>query len=85
MRAVARWIGIDNPSRATSFSSELRRACLTLARHPARYPVVIEAGRNAVRKRVHGQYLILYRILEKEVEILRIVHGARDWATILGE
>jgi len=38
---------------------------------------------NEIRKRVYERYVILYRVLEKEVEVLRIVHGARDWVSIL--
>ena len=32
-----------------------------------------------MRVLVEGNYLILYRVTEKSVEIVRIVHGARDW------
>ncbi|MGZ8308155.1 MAG: type II toxin-antitoxin system RelE/ParE family toxin [Allosphingosinicella sp.] len=38
---------------------------------------------HEVRKRIHDRYVILYRLLDKEVEILRVVHGARDWAALL--
>ena len=37
------------------------------------------------RKRVHGRYLILYRIRKTEVEVLRVVHSARNWAALLGD
>jgi toxin ParE1/3/4 len=42
-------------------------------------------GPHEIRKRGHGRYLIFYRVLEKEVEILRIVHGARDWAALFAD
>ena len=31
------------------------------------------------------KYLIFYRITESEIYILRVIHGARDIATILDE
>lgn len=83
IKAVVRWIGIDNLERAESFSSELIGACRALARHPRRFPVARITNGHEVRKRIHDRYVILYRLLDKEVEILRIVHGARDWAALL--
>jgi plasmid stabilization system protein ParE len=29
-------------------------------------------------------YLIFYRVLESEVQIVRIVHAKRDWVVLLG-
>lgn len=83
IRAVIRWIGIDNMERAESFSSELVGACRTLARHPRRFPVARIVDGQEVRKRIHDRYVILYRLLDREIEILRVVHGARDWAALL--
>lgn len=83
IKAVIRWIGTDNLERAESFSSELIEACRALARHPRRFPVARITNGHEVRKRIHDRYVILYRLLDKEVEILRIVHGARDWAALL--
>lgn len=33
---------------------------------------------DGVRIAVHGYYLIVYRVRDEGVQILRIVHGARD-------
>jgi toxin ParE1/3/4 len=83
IKAVIRFIGTDNLERAESFSSELIGACRALARHPRRFPIVRITNGHEVRKRIHDRYVILYRLLDKEIEILRIVHGARDWAALL--
>jgi plasmid stabilization system protein ParE len=85
LRDIAKWIGGDNFQRAQSFSAELRAACSTLAAHPARFPVVDQVDGHAVRKRVHGSYLIFYRVMATEVEIIGILHGARDWIASLEE
>lgn len=36
-----------------------------------------------MRRRVHGADLIFYRIGEDAVEVLHILHGARDYERIL--
>jgi len=83
LRTIARWIAKDNPPRTESFINELERACLSLSRRPSRFPVALSLHGEPIRKRVHRDYLIFYRIKPKRVEIMRILHGARDWATLL--
>jgi plasmid stabilization system protein ParE len=85
LKLIARRIGRDNRGRAKSCSAELRGACASLSHHPARFPVAAILGGDEVRKRVHGDYLIFYRITESEVEVLRIVHGSRDWGSFVGD
>ena len=36
-----------------------------------------------VRRRVEGPYLIVYRIEQDAVHVLRVVHGARDYPEFL--
>jgi toxin ParE1/3/4 len=84
LKAIARWIDSDNPERARTFSAELRGACSNLAYYPARFPIAFIVDGQAVHKRVHGDYLILYRILQAEIEIIRILHGSREWIALLG-
>jgi toxin ParE1/3/4 len=79
---IAEWIGFDNPGRAATFAMELRERCLSLSSLPARFPVAYEASDHSVRKMTHGQYLIFYAILPQRVDILRIVHSSRDWASL---
>jgi toxin ParE1/3/4 len=82
LQTISRWIDGDNPERARSFSAGLRAACSTLGNHPSRFPIAFARSGLEVRKRVHGAYLIFYRIGPTEVEVLRIVHGARDWVAM---
>jgi plasmid stabilization system protein ParE len=83
LRAVAEWIGADNPDRAETFVAEVRRACESLARHPRRFPLVAGSSLEGLRKRSLRGYLIFYRVSDRGVEISRIVHSARDWAALL--
>ncbi|WP_347968191.1 type II toxin-antitoxin system RelE/ParE family toxin [Mesorhizobium sp. CC13] len=34
---------------------------------------------NDIRRRVHRDYLIFYRVNAERIEILRILHGAMDY------
>jgi toxin ParE1/3/4 len=83
LRAIARWISRDHPQRAVSFVGELANKARLLGRFPKRYTVRFHRGPVAIRARVHGDYLIFYHIVPDSVEVLRILHGARDYAAIL--
>lgn len=81
LRAIVRYIGQHNPSRALSFGKELRAKTLPLALHP-------ELGRpggadlpQGVRELIaHRNYIILYRVIVEErlVEIMRVKHAAQQ-------
>lgn len=73
----------DNPARAVSFLRELRDKCLDLATFPERFPLVPRYEAQGVRHRVHGQYLIFYRLEPERVTVVHILHGAMDYAAIL--
>jgi plasmid stabilization system protein ParE len=76
-------IALDNPPRALSFVREMREKCLGLADFPNRFPFVPRHERSGVRHRVHGNYLILYRVEQDVVVILTVLHGAMDYAEYL--
>ena len=63
--------------------SELRDSCLGLAQFPERFPLVPRYERHGVRHRVHGNYLIFYRIEDAGVVVIHVLHGARDYAELL--
>ena len=81
LRAIVRYIGKDNPTRARNFVQELHDKTLPLEHHP-------ELGRNGrpgvpnyVREIVaHRHYIVFYRVLDEvsTVEILRVKHAAQQ-------
>jgi len=83
LEAIADWIARDNPMRAFSFVEELRKACLDIGRRPRAYPFVEHRRGDGIRRRIHGNYLIFYRVATGAVEILHVLHGARDYAQII--
>jgi toxin ParE1/3/4 len=83
LEAIGDYIARDNPVRAASFVRELYRSCLDIAEMPEAWPVVPRYEHNGVRRRVHGRYLIFYRIEEAQITILHVLNGAMDVEAIL--
>ena len=81
LRAIVRYIGKDNPTRAKSFGQELRDKTKPLAQHP-------ELGRQGrpglpdwLRELVvHPNYIVFYRVqaATRTVEILRVKRAAQQ-------
>ncbi len=83
LESIADHIARDSPERAVDFVQALRAKCLQLADFPQRFPLVPRYEDRGVRRRVHGNYLIFYRAEADGVEVIHVLHGARDYATIL--
>jgi plasmid stabilization system protein ParE len=79
--AIETHVSLDSPRAARRLVAKLFDRCETLARNPNRYP---KAGSAGLRKRPEGAYLIFYRVTS-EVEIVRILHAARDWTHLLAD
>ncbi|KAF0114660.1 MAG: toxin (ParE-type) of toxin-antitoxin system [Rhodobacteraceae bacterium] len=75
---IGDYIARDNPARATSFVRELYRSCLDIADMPEAWPVVPRYEHHGIRRRVHGRYLIFYRVGAGRVTILHVLNGAMD-------
>lgn len=85
LEGIGDYIAQDNPARAVSFVQELRDKCLSLGDTPLAFPLVPRYEAQAVRRRVHGNYLIFYRVEadRDRVVVLHVLHGAMDYAAIL--
>jgi toxin ParE1/3/4 len=81
--AIGEWISVDNPRRALSFVDELKARCNRLIDAPQAYPLVPRHEASGVRRLPHGNYLIFYRVRDNTVEIVHVLHGARDYEAIL--
>ncbi|MFC6307212.1 type II toxin-antitoxin system RelE/ParE family toxin [Paraburkholderia dipogonis] len=86
LEAIGDYIARDNPRRAVSFVRELRDKCLSLADMALAFPLVPRYEDRGVRHRVHGNYQIFYRVVglpAERIDIIHVLHGARDFAAIL--
>ncbi len=69
-----------------TFVAELRNKCIGLGDMSLGFPLVPRYAHRAVRLRVHVNYRIFYRTIGDPIEridILYIIHGARDYAASL--
>jgi toxin ParE1/3/4 len=80
--AIAAYIAEHDPDRALSFVGRLREHCAALGAHPELGRPRSEFG-EGVRGLWEKPYVLLYRITPDVVEILAIVHGARDLPAVL--
>ncbi|MBH1974147.1 MAG: type II toxin-antitoxin system RelE/ParE family toxin [Rhodobacteraceae bacterium] len=83
LESIGDYIARDNPERALSFVRELARSCLDLADMPEAWPVVPRYKHLGIRRRVHGRYLIFYRIGADRITVLNVLNGAMDVEAVL--
>lgn len=72
------FIAETDPVQAERIAEALRNAAATLARFPLRgRPGRMLHTRELVLSGL--PWFIVYRVMNDRVEILRVIHGARDW------
>lgn len=70
-------IAADNPQAADAVLDRIDKGCLGLLDHPQLEPARDDI-RPGLRYLIVGNYVILYRIVDDGVEIIRVVHRRRD-------
>jgi toxin ParE1/3/4 len=80
---IGDWIASDSPPHALRFVQALQAKCAAIAQMPLGFPLVPRYEHLGIRKRSHGRYLIFYRVSSDQIEILRVLHGARDYESLL--
>lgn len=74
---ISDYIAEDNPERAITFIREIVDHCNKIADQPGIGRERPEF-RSGIRSAPHDQYIIFYRIIDSGVEIMHVLHGARD-------
>ncbi|NNU38592.1 type II toxin-antitoxin system RelE/ParE family toxin [Rhizobium sophorae] len=86
LEQIADYIARDNPRRALSFVRELRSKCEDLVDSPDGFALVPRYEPHGIRRRIHGNYLIFYRVENAKVVIVHVLHGATDYgANLFGD
>ena len=71
------YVAEDSPAKADHLLDSINKQCQTLARFPK-----MGRARNELGPSLHsfpvGNYVIFYREISKGIEIIRVLHGARD-------
>ena len=83
LRGIAWAIRRDSPERAERFVEEIVERCYTLAEMPRRYALIPRYEEHGIRRCPYGSYLIFYRVTEQAVQIVHVLHGARDYERLL--
>lgn len=78
IRAIGLHIERDDPSAAGRWLAATTKLCLSLHENVERAPVVGRRRGVAIRRLVHGAYLVLYSVDGDVVRIHRVTHGARS-------
>ena len=73
------FIARDDPETATRFIRQLKKRVNTLQRSPRRCPLISENTlmHSRYRHLVYGKYRAIFRISDKRVLIVRVIHAAR--------
>ncbi|PSJ58297.1 type II toxin-antitoxin system RelE/ParE family toxin [Pseudaminobacter soli (ex Li et al. 2025)] len=83
LEAIGDYVALESPARALGLVRELRERCLGLSDMPKRFPLLQRYRTSGIRRRVHGNYLIFYRVENDAVQIIHILHGAMDYDGLL--
>ena len=81
--SIGDWISRDNPDRSESFVEELILSCEEILNFPEKFPFVAQFESRGLRRKVHGNYLIFYRVKLAQLEIIHVFHGSRDYSKLL--
>jgi toxin ParE1/3/4 len=81
LKAITLYIAEDNPDRALSFVEELCAKAQQALERPESFPARDDLS-PGLRVARHGRYLIFFQHAANEIQIVRVMHGARDLAQI---
>lgn len=81
MERVADYIAGENLRQALTFIQELRTSCLELADTPEGFALVPRYERHGIRRKIHGIFLIFYRVQRERIIIIHGVNMAGVIAT----
>ncbi|MBU1064264.1 type II toxin-antitoxin system RelE/ParE family toxin [bacterium] len=74
---IENYISEDNPSKAIEFTDILINKCEYLIKNPDMGRMVPELSDPGIRELIYKNYRIVYRHINKEIQILTIFEGHR--------
>ncbi|MDR3474849.1 MAG: type II toxin-antitoxin system RelE/ParE family toxin [Devosia sp.] len=75
---IAEYVAMDSPKQADLLVARIEDCCHGLLDSPMRFPVVRKRAGVELRRVVLGNYSIFYMAAPDVVQIVRILHAARD-------
>jgi plasmid stabilization system protein ParE len=83
LEQITAYVAEESIESALRLAQELREKCESLADAPRGYPLVPRYEHLGIRRRPFGNYLIFYRIGPNAIEVVHVLHGARDYEPLL--
>lgn len=71
------YIGADSEKRAVAFIRKIEKVLALLAENPEMGRIRSDLEKN-LRSFPVGNFVIFYEAIENGIEVLRVLHGARD-------
>ena len=75
------FVAQDNSGAADRLLDKIEEPIKLLAENPYLWPARPDIAPE-LRYHLVGHYLLLYRILKNDIELVRVVHGARHWLSL---
>ena len=79
LRDIHMSISRSSPQYAKNVVDRLTRRSQQIATFPRSGRVVPEANDVNIREVLEGSYRIIYHLIDDEVDIIAVVHSARQW------
>jgi len=81
LQAIAYYIALDNPQAAKRVAKSIIDTCQMVAEMPTlgRTPAFLDGDDvYCINVKKYDHYLIVYELRDQGIEVIRILHGARD-------
>jgi addiction module RelE/StbE family toxin len=80
--SIRRYIAMDSKRISDRFASDLVKSIRKIHRFPEIGQIVPEFKNPSLREIHYFNYRILYRVAERQCEIVAILHASRDFSSI---
>ena len=86
LRGIAEYIGIEqqSPKAAEKFLHEIQERFVAYAHQPDMGDPQPELGEDLRSFAFKRNYVVIYRPLDNGIEVIRVIHGARDYPSLFG-
>lgn len=82
LESICAHIASDSAEYARVFAQEIIALVEELEDHPRIGRVVPEYREEGVRERIYHNYRVVYELTGNSIEVVAIVHGARDFKNV---
>ena len=79
LESICSRIALDSNEYARVFAQDVAALVEELAEYPRIGRIVPEYGEENLRERIYQNYRVVYELMGSRVEIVAVVHGARDF------